>query len=128
MRFLLDTHVLLWWISESKNLSKGVIDLVKQGQNTLFWSAASSWEVAIKYKLGRLSLPENPSSFLPKQLSQNNISPLPIQDSHAYEAGRLPLHHQDPFDRMLVAQARIEKLVFVTDDAKIRRYNVDLFQ
>ena len=128
MRFLLDTHILLWWISEPQNLSKGVAGLIQRGQNTLFWSSASSWEVAIKYKMGRLALPENPVSFLPKQLSLNHISSLPIQDSHAYEAGMLPRHHQDPFDRMLVAQARIEKLKLVTDDSKIRRYDVDLFE
>ena len=126
MRLLLDTHVFLWWILDSPEMSKVARALVSDGANSLFWSAASSWEVSIKYALGRLPLPDRPERFIPAELSRNAVQPLAITDAHAFQAGRLPLHHRDPFDRMLVAQSRVEQLALLSSDPLLKAYRVDL--
>lgn len=126
MKFLLDTHTFLWWITDDPRLSSTVRDLIGDGRNTLYWSAASSWEVSIKYALGRLPLPEIPEQFLPAELGKNRIDSLPIIDTHAFHAGLLPHHHRDPFDRMLVAQARVESLVLLSNDQQLSLYDVDV--
>ena len=126
MNLLLDTHTFLWWITDAPNLSQTARQLIGDSHNTLYWSAASSWEVSIKYALGRLPLPEVPEIFLPSEIAQNRIEPLPIIDVHAFRAGELPLHHRDPFDRMLVAQAQLESLVLLTNDQKLGLYDVEV--
>lgn len=94
--------------------------------NTLYWSAASSWEVAIKYALGRLPLPEEPEIFLPSELSENHVESIDINDLYAFQAGKLPRRHKDPFDRMLVAQAQVESLSLLSNDELLRQYSVDV--
>jgi PIN domain nuclease of toxin-antitoxin system len=126
MNLLLDTHTFLWWITDAPKLSKAARDLMGNGQNTLYWSAASSWEVSIKYALGRLPLPEIPEIFLPSELSQNRIESLPVIDAHAFRAGHLPRYHRDPFDRMLIAQAQVESLVLLSNDQKLGLYDVEV--
>jgi PIN domain nuclease of toxin-antitoxin system len=127
MKLLLDTHTFLWWTTDDPQISATALDLIADSRNTLYWSAASSWEVSIKYALGRLPLPEAPEQFLPAELGRNRIESLPIVDVHTFQAGRLPRHHRDPFDRMLVAQARIEAFGLITNDSNIRRYEVEIF-
>ncbi len=127
MKLLLDTHTLLWWTTDDPLLSARALDLIGDGRNTLYWSAASSWEVSIKYALGRLPLPEAPEPFLAAELGRNRIESLPIADAHAFRAGLLPRHHRDLFDRMLVAQAQVEGLGLITDDSNIRRYEVKVY-
>ena len=126
MKLLLDTHALLWWITDSPELSKKARGFFADGGNTLYWSAASSWEVAIKYALGRLPLPEPPEEFIPKELSKNRVESLHVIDAHAFQAGRLPPHHRDPFDRMLVAQAQMESLVILSNDRQLGLYDVEV--
>lgn len=126
MKLLLDTHTFLWWITDDPQLSAPALELIGDSKNNLYWSAASSWEVAIKYALGRLPLPDAPAIFLPAELGKNRIEPLPIVDVHAYQAGLLPRHHQDPFDRMLVAQAQVEALGLISNDPKVRLYDVNI--
>jgi PIN domain nuclease of toxin-antitoxin system len=126
MKLLLDTHAFLWWITDDPKLSEQALDLIGDSRNTLFWSAASSWEVAIKYSLGRLPLPETPEQFLPVELAKNRIESLPIIDAHAFRAGLLPRHHTDPFDRMLVAQAQVESLGLISVDEQLSLYEVDI--
>jgi len=126
MKFLLDTHTFLWWITEDQRLSPTANELISDGHNAIYWSAASSWEVAIKYDLGRLPLPDPPEYFLPVELEKNRIESLPIIDAHAFQAGLLPPHHRDPFDRILVAQAQVESLVLLSDDRHLSLYDVDL--
>jgi len=106
MKLLLDTHIFLWWTTDDPQLSATALELIGNSRNTLYWSAASSWEVSIKYELGRLPLPDAPEQFLPAELGRNRIESLPIVDVHTLQAGRLPRYHRDPFDRMLVAQHR----------------------
>jgi PIN domain nuclease of toxin-antitoxin system len=127
MKLLLDTHTFLWWITDDSQISAKALELMGDSQNDLYWSTASTWEVAIKYALGRLPLPDAPTTFLPAELGKNRIESLPIVDTHAYQAGLLPRHHRDPFDRMLVAQAQVETLGLISSDPKIHLYNVSVY-
>lgn len=126
MNLLLDTHVFLWWVADARQLSKPARACIADGQNTLYWSAASSWEVAIKYALGRLKLSKPPDRFIPAELVKNRVESLPIVDAHALRAGLLPPHHEDPFDRMLVAQAQVEGMVLLTNDPLLSRYEASI--
>jgi PIN domain nuclease of toxin-antitoxin system len=127
VKLLLDTHTFLWWTTDDPQLSSTARELIGDSKNTLFWSAASSWEASIKYELGRLPLPDTPDLFLPAELGRNRIKSLAIVDEHAFQAGRLPRHHRDPFDRILVAQAQVESLGLITNDTSINRYEVSVF-
>ena len=126
MRLLLDTHCFLWWISEPDLVSTMAQELIADGSNRLYWSAASSWEVAIKYQLGKLPMVEPPETFIPAQLLLNRCESLHITDAHAFRAAQLPRHHSDPFDRMLVAQAQHESLILLSQDAMLQRYDIDI--
>jgi PIN domain nuclease of toxin-antitoxin system len=127
MKLLLDTHTFLWWITDDPLLSTKARELIADGHNKLYWSAASSWEVSIKYALGRLPLPETPEQFLPAEIEKNRIESLPITDTHAFLAGELPQHHRDPFDRMLVAQVQIESLALLSNDEQLKQYGVEIY-
>lgn len=126
MRALLDTHTFLWWITDDPQLSPRVREIVSDGENELFLGAASGWEIAIKAKLGRLQLSGNLEHFIPEQLTVNAIESLPIQMSHALHVYALPNYHWDPFDRLLVAQGRLENLPILTADPYIARYPVKI--
>jgi PIN domain nuclease of toxin-antitoxin system len=126
MKLLLDTHTFLWWITDNPQLSKKARELIGDGHNILYWSAASSWEVSIKYALGRMPLPEAPEQFLPAEIGKNRLESLPIIDAHAFQAGQLPHHHRDPFDRMLVAQAQVESLALLSNDRQLNHYDVEI--
>ncbi len=126
MNVLLDTHAFLWWITDDSQLSETARNMIGTGKNTLYWSAASSWEVAIKYALARLPLPEEPGKFLTEELGKNRIESLSISDMHAFLAGRLPHHHKDPFDRMLIAQAKAESLILLSRDSIFNAYDVQV--
>jgi len=127
VQYLLDTHVLLWWITSDKRLSSKARALITSSRNTLYWSVASSWEVSIKHALGRLVFNEPPEVLIPAELERNRIETLVITNAHAFMTGKLPIPHKDPFDRLLVAQARIESLTIVSNDALLNRYDVDVF-
>jgi PIN domain nuclease of toxin-antitoxin system len=119
--YLLDTHVLLWWLAEPDRLPAAVRSAIADGGNRVCVSAAAAWELAIKRTLGRIDFPTN----LEAVLAENRIDTLPITAAHALAVADLPLHHQDPFDRIQIAQARAEGLVFVTRDRQIERYQVE---
>ena len=125
MKLLLDTHTFLWWITDDPRLSSRVQSLIADKTNELWLSVASAWEIAIKAQLGRLRLPDDAPQFVITQLALNAIQTLPIQRRHALHVYKLPLHHRDPFDRLLVAQSKIENLPLVTADAQINEYAVD---
>ncbi|MDP2960735.1 MAG: type II toxin-antitoxin system VapC family toxin [candidate division Zixibacteria bacterium] len=124
MKALLDTHVFLWWILDEPQLPPNVRAIISDGDNELFLSAASCWEIAIKAKLDRISLPSRPEVFVPDQMDRNAIQPLQIKTGHALHVFNLPLLHRDPFDRMLVSQAQIEGLPIITSDPLISKYKV----
>lgn len=126
MRTLLDTHTFLWWITDDPQLSPRVRKIINDGNNELFLSAASGWEIAIKAQLGRLQLPDKPEPFISEQLVINAIQSLPIQMRHSLHIYTLPNFHRDPFDRMLIAQAQLENLSILTADPQIVRYPVEV--
>jgi PIN domain nuclease of toxin-antitoxin system len=121
VRLLLDTHVLLWWLANDPCLGKEARAGISDPSSSVFVSAATVWEVSIKQTLGKL---EAPSDLL-RQIELNRFEPLSITVSHAYMAGALPRHHDDPFDRMLVAQAMKDGLVLLTRDPRMSRYGVE---
>lgn len=126
MKILLDTHCWLWWITAPEKLTDEAQGLIGDGRNEIFLSAASSWEIAVKYALGKLPLPEDPEKFIPPRLSRDAITPLPITHGHALHVASLPLHHRDPFDRLLISQAQVECLPIMTVDRQFKEYEVDL--
>ena len=122
LRLLLDTHSLIWALEAPERLSASVRDALDRAGVTVFVSAASTWEIAIKVALGRLRFP---LADLPRALADAAFEELPVRIADGLEMARLPLLHRDPFDRLLIAQARHERLTLVTCDAAIRRYPVD---
>ncbi len=124
MRALLDTHAFLWWITDDPRLSRKVREIISDGENDLFLSAASGWEIVIKAKLGKLQLPDNLESFIAEQMALNAIESLPVKMSHALHVYEFPHYHRDPFDRMLISQAQLENLPILTVDPQIARYTV----
>lgn len=119
LRLLLDTHVLLWWLADDPALSRAAAQVIAS-EPLVFVSAASAWEIAIKRALGKLEAPDD----LEAAVDASGFVELPIRFDHAVLAGALPRHHDDPFDRMLVAQARCESLTLVTADPRLARYRV----
>lgn len=119
-RLLLDTHTLLWWLSDVEQLAEDIQAAIADPHNDVFVSAITGWEIAVKQAKGRLAAPDNLSMLI----EQKGFTHLPLTFHHAEQAGSLPLHHRDPFDRFLVAQAQAEGLILVTRDGLIRRYDV----
>lgn len=121
MRLLLDTHVLLWWLSDDRKLVKEAREIIANPNNDVFISAASAWEISIKASLGRLAIELDD---LEEAIVRNGLRPLPIGLRHAVTAGRLPDIHRDPFDRMLIAQASVEELRVISHDRVFERYGL----
>ncbi len=126
MRFLLDTHVWLWWITEPERLPDAMAEAIESPTGRPLFSVASSWEIAVKYAIGKLPLPESPETFVPARLKRDEIETLPIEHRHALHVAALPAHHGDPFDRLLIAQAMLENLPIATVDPRFRAYEVRL--
>jgi PIN domain nuclease of toxin-antitoxin system len=125
VRLLLDTCTFLWMLGAEEKLSAAARVLLLDPANDLFLSAASSWEIAIKCGLGRLRLDESPESYVPARMRRHGIRGLPVDHVHALRTFRLPRHHSDPFDRILVSQAQEEGLVVLTPDAAFAPYEVE---
>lgn len=124
MKILLDTHCWLWWIAEPHRLGANARHIMADSGNELFLSAASCWEISIKYGLGKLNLPDVPELFVPPRLQRDGIAPLPITLAHTLHAWALPRHHRDPFDRMLIVQVQAEGLILLTADTAFAPYGV----
>jgi PIN domain nuclease of toxin-antitoxin system len=123
MSLLLDTHVVLWWLTDDPSLSDEIKDRLDQ-EPDVYVSPATVWEVAIKQSIGKLVEPLN----LAEEVRDSGFRELRISHEHAMAAGRLPLIHRDPFDRMLIAQATCEGLTLVTRDEQIQKYEVELLR
>jgi len=125
MKLLLDTHVFLWTITNNRKLSGTASRIILDHRNELFLSTASVWEILLKAQIGKLSLPKPEAGFLQNQLAQNAIESLPLRLEHVLCLEKLPMHHRDPFDRILIAQAIAESVPIVTADRQFARYDVD---
>jgi PIN domain nuclease of toxin-antitoxin system len=127
VRLLLDTHALLWALLADGDLSAKARRAIADPDNAVFVSSASGWEIAIKHRLGKLPMAKNVADNLAVHIRKARFAVLDISLDHALAAGRLPGPHKDPFDRMLIAQAGIEKLQVVTIDPVFREYGVGVF-
>jgi PIN domain nuclease of toxin-antitoxin system len=126
MKILLDTQCWLWALSEPKRLGTRATSLLKSKHNQLYLSAVSSWEICIKANLGKLPLPEPPEQYISSRMASLRVLPLDIKHRHTFKVYSLPLHHRDPFDRLLIAQAQVEEFHLMSADGQFRYYQVDL--
>jgi PIN domain nuclease of toxin-antitoxin system len=126
LRLLLDTQIWLWMLAAPERFSAEGRAVVESGSTELLLSAASSWEIAIKYSIGKLPLPEAPEEYIPRLLRQTRTDALPVQHSHALRVASLPLYHRDPFDRLIIAQAQLEGLALMAVDSHFREYDVEV--
>jgi PIN domain nuclease of toxin-antitoxin system len=122
---LLDTHAFLWAIDNDPRLSQKAREAIVDGNNVVFVSAATAWEIAIKKAIGKLKVPRG--DYL-EELKLHRFTPLDITTEHALAVENLPFHHNDPFDRMLIAQASLENLTLVTRDPKVMAYEVQVIE
>ena len=124
MNLLLDTHVLIWVFDSNPTLSDDAKRVIADGQNLVFVSAVTAWEIAIKRAAGKLRV----SGDYKKGLQQYRFIPLDIKTEHALEVEYLPPHHKDPFDRLLIAQAKLDNLTLVTRDVSMQSYGIPIIQ
>lgn len=124
MRLLLDTQSWLWLQVSPDRLNQQAIAVASNPAVDLLLSAASSWEIAIKYALGKLPLPSAPAEYVPDRMRISGVAALPVTHSHALHVGQLPHHHRDPFDRLLIAQAQLDGLTVLTSDKVFEKYDV----
>jgi PIN domain nuclease of toxin-antitoxin system len=126
VKLLLDTHVFLWAITDDPQLSEKARHLFTCHENELFLSVAGVWEILVKVQIGKLPLPKPAGDYVQKQLARNAVQVLPIRVRHVLRLEQLPLHHRDPFDRVLIAQALEEELPILTADPLMKRYSATL--
>ncbi len=124
MKYLLDTHVLIWFLNGDEKVNPKVRSIIQDESNTIFVSIASIWELAIKHSLGKISFPFSFGKFL-QLIRENGFNILEISFEHTHKVTSLPFFHLDPFDRMLVAQAQADDLVFITVDEEILKYEIN---
>ena len=123
-KYLLDTHIFIWWMEKNKRLQKNIYDIINNPRNSIFLSVASIWEIVLKRAKGKLKTTTN----IERGLKKFGFVILPIEISHVLETEKLPNYHSDPFDRLIIAQSRIEKLMVISHDQKIWKYNIDLLK
>jgi PIN domain nuclease of toxin-antitoxin system len=124
--YLLDTGVWLWSVGEPSRISRKARDVMADISHEVFLSAVTSWEVAIKAASGKLQLPEPPDLYVPRRMAAQGLRPLAVSHEHALAAFALPAHHRDPFDRLLIAQAKVEEMTLISADRMFDRYPVQL--
>ena len=124
MKLLLDTHIFIWWDSNPDQLSVQARSLCEDANNTLMLSLASVWEMQIKSQLGKLTFHRSLSESISSQQQTNGLEVLPIELQHIFALSQLPQHHKDPFDRLLIAQARVEQITLLSADSVFQQYPV----
>jgi PIN domain nuclease of toxin-antitoxin system len=124
VRLLVDTHVFLWLETEPERVGAAARAVVEDADNELYLSVVSGWEIAIKHAIGGLPLPADPPVYVPTRVARGGFQELDVTMAHALAVWQLPPYHDDPFDRLLVAQAQVEGLTLVTADDRITRYAV----
>jgi PIN domain nuclease of toxin-antitoxin system len=127
MKYLLDTHTFIWWDASPEKLSAEVLAICQNPQHVLYVSLTSLWEMQIKQQLGKLSLNKNLDVLIADQVEQNNIQLLPIKPNHIFALANLPMIHKDPFDRLLISQAKQENLTLLSKDSVFKDYSVEAF-
>jgi PIN domain nuclease of toxin-antitoxin system len=126
LKLLLDTQCLLWWFTEPERLNLDAIEQIVAEDNELFFSVASTWEIAIKVGIGELPLPEPVDTYVASRMQRLGAKSLDIVFPHVCKVATLPLLHRDPFDRILLAQAQIEQMTLVTADEILTQYGIDI--
>ena len=124
MKYLLDTHVFLWWLENPSNLSKEALKTISNNNNIIYISSVTIWEIAIKKSIGKLKTQDN----LTEMIEYHNFSVLNINIDHAMEVENLPFHHRDPFDRLLISQSKIEDFTIITRDEIFKQYEIKILQ
>ena len=124
---LLDTHIFLWWLFDDPKLPTGIKEFVKDRNNAVFVSAASVWEIATKFRLGKLPEAAQVARNVPEWIARAGFEAMPVTAEHAQLAGEWDLPHRDPFDRMLAAQAKLEKMPLATVDILLKDFPVEIF-
>jgi len=124
MKILLDTHIFIWWMEKNKRLSKDIFNLLNNPQNQIFLSVASVWELIIKKAKKKLKTPKDVQGGI----KASGFIPINIEMLHVLDLEKLPMHHNDPFDRIIISQAKIEHLTLITADKKIWKYNLALLK
>jgi len=125
LRFLLDTHSLLWFLAGDESLSEKARRIIENPDSDILVSVACLWEIAIKHSLGKLKLAKPFDELFPDQLANNSISLLGIRLAHLAEVSRLPFHHRDPFDRLLAAQSLTEEIPILSSDDALDDYGLE---
>lgn len=123
MNYLLDTHAFMWWLSDSKKLSQRARRIISDSNNRIFVSHATQWEIVIKSAIGRLVFPVD---RLELEVEENGFELLSLNTKHIMQITSLPMHHRDPFDRLLIAQAQNESLILLSRDEMFASYDVSL--
>lgn len=126
MKILIDTHAFLWLITDNDKLSKKSKLIFTEPKNELFFSMASFWEICIKVSIGKLKLSKNWDKIIKDELISNSVKLLPISVDHCYQITQLPFHHRDPFDRIIISQAIIEKMHIMTVDNHFSQYEINV--
>jgi PIN domain nuclease of toxin-antitoxin system len=126
VKLLLDTHVLLWLFAHPAKIKRSVRERLADPANDVFVSAVSTWEIAIKVSIGKLTLPGESREYVLERIERAGLLPLSITPEHALGVAALPAHHLDPFDRLLIAQAQAERMTIVTSDRAFAKYGIDM--
>jgi len=126
VRYLLDTGVWLWINSEPQRLSPQAQNVFRDLGQEIFLSAASAWEIAIKFESGKLRLPEPPATYVVRRMADQGVRPIAVSHPHTLAVASLPPHHRDPVDRLLVVQANLEDMVLISADRIFQKYSVQL--
>ena len=126
MRILLDTHAMLWWLADDPRLSRPAREIIADGKNRLLWSMASSWEIAVKVGVGKLEIDRPLTRLFADLVSEQGVELVSVNHDHCVRLGELPLHHRDPFDRMLVVQALEADVPLLSADSKLEPYDVEV--
>lgn len=126
MKLLVDTQCWLWMLADPERLTRRARRVIASSRGELYLSAASAWEIAIKHGIGKLRLPADPVEYVQSRLEPTGVAPLSITLAHVLQVARLPPHHRDPFDRILVAQAQVDELVLLTADRQLEPYDIKI--
>lgn len=126
MQALLDNHAFLWWNTDDKRLTSNAREFISNSDNIIFVSVISAWEIVIKFNLGKLPLPESPKLYIPSRINYYEFQILTVKMNHVIQVSELKNHHKDPFDRLLIAQSKVENVPIMTADPKMSLYDVDI--